>query len=240
MYQWSPFCNPNPCLELLCVNHYSTRHWGSLWQLQMSQRSVLHGYCFPSICAPHTGRRKIIHVKTSSSVGNPLTLFSLSQKVHQYMSPVVSLCQNCSTELSFPDGRSILLHSKYVSLTILRYDDKHLPSWTPCTLVWVTGSPVCCGCAASGSHPIFYTIKQGTSALPVYFGSAYFPLTAVCWFHSKWIHAFICSRDISCCSKATPVLELVDAWNLCRGIRSTSHSSSSRAAGHSWNSLCKR
>lgn len=178
MYQWSPFCDPNPCLELLCVNHYSTRHWGSLWQLQMSQRSVLHGYCFPSICAPHTGRRKIIHVKTSSSVGNPLTPFSLSQKVHQYTSPVVSLCQNCSTELSFPDGRSILLHSRYVSLTILRYDDKHLPSWTPCTLVWVTGSPVCCSCAASGSHPIFYTIRQGTSALPVYFGSAYFSLTA--------------------------------------------------------------
>lgn len=137
-YQRSLFCDPNPCLELLCVNHSSTRHQSSSWQLQMSQRLLLHGYCFPSIYGPCTGRRKIIHLKTSSA-GNPLTLFSLSQKVHQHTSPVVSLCQNRSAELSFPDGRCILLHSRYVSLTILHYDDKHLPSWAPCTLVWVTG-----------------------------------------------------------------------------------------------------
>lgn len=107
-----------------------------------------------------------------------MTLFSLSQKVHQYTSPEVTLCQNCSAELSFPDGSSVLLRSRYVLPTILHYDDKHLLSWAPCTLDWVTGSPVCCSCVAPGSHLIFYTSKQGTSALPVCFGSAYFPLTA--------------------------------------------------------------
>lgn len=119
-----------------------------------------------------------------------------------------------------------------MSLTILHYDDKHLSSWAPCTLLWVRGSPVCCSCAAPGSHPIFYTSKQGTSALPVYFGSAYFPLTAGLLVPWKWIHVFICSTDISCCSKAAPLLELVDACNLCRGIRSTICLSSSRAAGN--------
>lgn len=118
---------------------------------------MLHGYCLPSIYPPCTDRRKIIHVKTSSSVGNPLTLFSLSQKAHQYPSPVLSLCQNCSAELPFPDGRSIFLLYRYVSLTILCYDDKHLQSCAPCTLVRVTGSPACCSCAAPGSHPTFYT-----------------------------------------------------------------------------------
>lgn len=122
----------------------------------------------------------------------------------------------------------------------LLYDDKHLPSWAPCTLVGVTGSPACCSCAALGSHPIYNTTKQGTSALPVYIGSAYFPLTAgllVLW---KWFHAFICSTDISCGSNAVPVLGLVHEHNQCRGMRSTIHSSSSRAAGNRIHETGKR
>lgn len=156
------------------------------------------------------------------------------------MSCVISSCQKHSTELSVPDGRFILLHSRYVSLTVLHYDDKHLPSWAPCTLVGLTGSPACWSCAAPGSHPIYNTTKQGTSALPVYIGSAYFPLTAgllVLW---KWLHAFICSTDISCGSNAVPVLGLVHECNLCRGIRSTIHSSSSRAAGNRIHETGKR
>lgn len=161
-----------------------------------------------------------------------LWLFSLSQKTNQCMSSVISSCQKHSTELSIPDGRFTLLHSRQVSLTVLHYDDKHLPSWAPCTLVGVTGSPVCCSCAAPGSHPICNTTKQGTSALPVDIGLVYFPLTVGLMVLWKGFHAFICSTDISCASKAVLVLGLVQECNLCRGIRSIIHSSSSRAAGN--------
>lgn len=153
------------------------------------------------------------------------------------MSSVIGSRQKHSTELLIPDGRFILLHSSCVSLTVLHYDDKHLPSWAPCTLVGVTGSPACWSCAAPGSHPIYNTTKQGTSALPVCIGSAYFPLTAGLLLLWKWFHAFICSTDISRGSKAVLVLGLVPECNLCRGIRSTIQSSGKQ---DSWDSPCKR
>lgn len=151
------------------------------------------------------------------------------------MSSVISSHQKHSTELSIPDGRFTLLHSRQVSLPVLHYDDKHLPSWAPCTLVGVTGSPVCWSCAAPRSQPIYNTTEKGTSALPVYIGLVYFPLTVGLLALWKGFHAFICSTDISCASKAVLGLGLVQECNLCRGIRSIIHSSSSRAAGNRTN-----
>lgn len=67
--------------------------------------------------------------------------------------------------------------------------------------------------------PFFNTAKQGTSALPMHFGSAYFPSAVGLPVHWKSTRAFICSTGTLCSSRAVLVLELAAACNLCWDTR---------------------
>lgn len=161
-------------------------------------------------------------------MGNPLPLFSLGQKVNQCMSSLSGSCQKHSRAVNswweiYP---SALQTGVPGSAAWWWQTPSKLGTCTP------AGVTVCCGCAAPGPHPIYNTAKQGTSALPLNIGAGYCPLTAAQLVLWRWFHAFSCSTDISCGSKAALVLGLEHECNLCRGIRSTIHASSSRAAGN--------
>lgn len=148
MYQLSSFCHPNPLLVLLCVNPPPLAPSGQLHNCRWVRNQYSTDTAFLPSVLPHTGRRKIIYVKSSSSVGNPLAAFCLSHNVHPYMNPSVNLCQKCSSDLLYPDGSSVctwgMCSWQFCIMSINIFQARHL------TWPWGTSCPLCCSCAVPG------------------------------------------------------------------------------------------